>query len=218
AMSPACANARTPSVSSSSTTARASASRDWYVIMTSAPARASSSAVARPTPREPPVTSARLPGRSIPSISSAHPLPAQPAALAALDADELLQHRARLSVHFVREQRLVARNHGALSRARDVLPPVKPRGRGRARRQVLEVLPHLHEPGAEARQVMLLIGVQAVQPLGERCVTGILREGRQRAVEECLQLLGGACVVHNRDDAHDCTSARSRPSTASQMA
>src|SRR5690606_23403521 len=64
------AHARTPSRSRSATVSCAASARERYEMPTSAPARASSSAVARPTPREPPVTTARLPFRSIGSIAA----------------------------------------------------------------------------------------------------------------------------------------------------
>src|SRR6266571_1419915 len=64
--SPCTATALTASSAlTASTTSSASCFRSRYPTATLAPARASSSAVARPMPRPPPVTNARLPERSI---------------------------------------------------------------------------------------------------------------------------------------------------------
>jgi len=53
------ATARAPAASSSLTSSLAARAERWYPIATSRPARASASAIARPTRRPPPVTSAR---------------------------------------------------------------------------------------------------------------------------------------------------------------
>ncbi|CAA9498871.1 MAG: hypothetical protein AVDCRST_MAG91-938 [uncultured Sphingomonadaceae bacterium] len=58
-------SARRPKARISSATAFAAASELEWLITTSAPASASARAVAAPIPREPPVTSATLPVRSI---------------------------------------------------------------------------------------------------------------------------------------------------------
>src|SRR5690606_12564768 len=113
---------------------------------TFAPAAASISAVARPTPREPPVTNAFFPLRSIPSMPSGpHPLATQVALVLPLGGQDFLQHSSGLRVQITGEERLIARNLLALPAPRFVFPPRQPQG-WRRRARVAHVLAQLEEP------------------------------------------------------------------------
>src|SRR5687768_9717310 len=92
---------------------------------TLAPARARSSAVARPIPREPPVTIALRPARSITAggrSSCGHPLPAQRLGVVALRLEDLHQDAVGRRIQVQPGRRLVPAHLVQLAVARDGFP------------------------------------------------------------------------------------------------
>src|SRR5688572_15962014 len=86
---------------------------------TSAPARPNISAIALPTPRDPPVTIAFLPEKSILSIRV---FSGQVLLMRALDIEKPANHRCRLRVELQCEYRFIPRDLFALANAGDVVP------------------------------------------------------------------------------------------------